>query len=257
MYRVLLIEDEPLIRQGIRKLIEQLPQDFAVVKEADHGLEALEYMNGAPGAVDIVVTDIRMREMDGLSFIHKLREHDEVLPIMIISGYGDFQYAQQALRYGVSDYLLKPINRLSFISSLEKIRDKLDKAGGRGVAVKEADKTEHAEAPLDKDHRIIRKVKDYIMANVAGDLSLQAISAHVELHPVYLSHLFKQEAGYNLSEYITETRIDRAKQLLTATELKIYDVARLAGYQSPKHFALVFKQLTGVTPMAYRGAHRA
>ncbi|CAG7635224.1 putative response regulatory protein [Paenibacillus solanacearum] len=253
MYKVLLVEDEALIREGIAKMIEQWTADFAVVKEAVHGKEALAYLSS--DMPDLVITDIRMREMNGLDLIQKIRERYADLPIAIISGYGDFAYAQQALRCGVEDYLLKPVNRMAFVSMMDKIRDKLDKKHGRS-RIAEEPPTDSGEDSLPddtpKDHRLVRKIKEYIAANIEGDLSLQAIADVVDLHRVYLSQLFKQETGLNLSDHITEVRMERAKYLLTHTQLKIYDVARLSGYQSPKHFSLVFKQHTSSTPGAYR-----
>lgn len=99
---------------------------------------------------------------------------------------------------------------------------------------------------------MIRKLKAYIAENPDGDLRLQTLAEMVHLNPSYLSQLFKQEGGGNLSDYIAETRIRRACKLLETTNLKVYDIARLSGYQSPKHFMLVFKQHIGMTPGTYR-----
>jgi len=249
MYKVLLVEDEDVIRAGIKKLIGQVSGAFEVVKEAVHGKEACDYL--ATSMPDLVVTDIRMREMDGLALSGKIREKYADMPIVIISGYGDFEYARQALRYGVSDYLLKPVDRMALASALDKIRNALDAKHGTRQSKDEAE-------PDDKDlkagdsRRLIRKLKEYIEAHPEGDLRLQALADYVHLNPAYLSQLFKQETKLNLSDFITDVRIKRAQYLLAQTDLKIYDVARLSGYQSPKHFMLVFKQQVGQTPGAYR-----
>ncbi|WP_088832159.1 response regulator transcription factor [Paenibacillus tyrfis] len=249
MIKVLLVEDEEVIRSGIRTLIGQLSNDFVVVKEAAHGREALDYLSR--NVADAVITDIRMREMDGLQLIGKIRERYEDMPLLIISGYSDFIYAQKALRHGVLDYLLKPIDRMAFVSALDKIRQLLLKRSGIGQVP--ADEGPQAESQTGGDgRRLIRKVKEYINGHPEGDLRLQTLADYVHLNPAYLSQLFKQETGTNLSDCITEARIQRAKHLLTHTDLKIYDVARLSGYQSPKHFMLVFKQQVGRTPGSFR-----
>ncbi|MCR8629834.1 response regulator [Paenibacillus radicis (ex Xue et al. 2023)] len=254
MYKILLVEDEEIIRTGIKHLITKVSSEFEIVKEAAHGKEALAYLQTE--IPDVVITDIRMREMDGLSLIAKVRERYPHMPLLIISGYSDFEYAQKALRFGVSDYLLKPINRMALVSALERIHQTLERKETGGST----DRTEpHIETatkePIMKSgegKRLIRKIKEYIQAHPEGDLRLQTLSDYIHLNPAYLSQLFKSETAINLSDFIMQIRIERAKHLLVQTDLKIYDVARLSGYQSPKHFMLVFKQQVGTSPGSYR-----
>jgi YesN/AraC family two-component response regulator len=242
MYKVLLVEDERIIREGLKTLIEKVTTGFCVVAEAEDGKEALHYLR--TDMPDLIITDIRMREIDGLAMIGKIREMYEELPIVIISGYGDFQYAQKALKHKVTDYLLKPIDRIELVGTLEKIRQSLERKK-QSVA---AEQTESQK----EERYIIRKVKNYIQDHTDGDLRLQTLADFVHLNPIYLSQLFKTETGENVSDYVTRTRMKRAKQLLRETSLKIYDISRLVGYQSPKHFMIVFKKEVGMTPGGYR-----
>ncbi|MED4784403.1 response regulator transcription factor [Brevibacillus choshinensis] len=246
MYKVLLVEDERVIREGLKTLIEKVTTGFAVVAEAEDGKEALHYLRTE--MPDLIVTDIRMREVDGLAMISKIREMYEELPIVIISGYGDFQYAQKALKYKVSDYLLKPIDRIELVSTLEKIRQSLER--------KKQITGEENQENQKEERQIIRKVKSYIQDHTDGDLRLQTLADFVHLNPIYLSQLFKTETGENVSDYVTRMRMKRAKQLLRETSLKIYDISRLVGYQSPKHFMIVFKKEVGMTPGGYRDGAR-
>lgn len=253
MYHLLLVEDEEVIRRGIRHLVAQVSKAFTVAGEAVHGRDALAYLERH--LPDAVLTDIRMREMDGLALIGKIRERYADMPIVVISGYGDFSYAQQALRYGVTDYLLKPINRLELVAALEKIKAALDrKKAGHLFPEKDDARDESGQAAEEsgETRRLIRKVQEHIRAHPDGDLRLQALADLVHVHPTYLSQLFKAETNMNVSDFIASVRMERAKYLLRHTELKIYDVARLSGYQSPKHFMLVFKQQVGCTPSEYR-----
>lgn len=247
MYQVLVVEDEPVIRVGLKTLIEQVAKGYVVKGEAEHGKSALEYLRS--NIPDLVITDIRMREMDGLSLIAKIRDMYSEMPIVIISGHGDFEYAQKALKYGVIDYLLKPVDRLELIATLEKIRTHLE----RKSLPANHDKASPTQDLGDQDdRRLIRQVKDHIKAYPDGDLRLQTLAEIIHLNPAYLSQLFKTETGLNFSDYVSGVRIDRAKKLLRETNLKIYDIARLSGYQSPKHFMIVFKKEVGITPTAYR-----
>ncbi|KQX45729.1 response regulator transcription factor [Paenibacillus sp. Root444D2] len=250
---ILLVEDEAVIRQGITQLIEQMPDDFRIVKSAANAKEALHYMLHEEPP-DCIITDIRMPEMDGLTLTARIREMHADIPIIIVSGYSDFEYAQQAIRYRVCDYLLKPIDRMALITAIGKIRRIPGPMTPSPFEPKPAEKNpvEGTGTHTEKTSSIIRKVREYIGTHIQDDLRLQVIADNVHLNPNYLCQLFKTETKTNLSDYITEARIERSKQLLSGTQLKIYDVARLSGYQSPKHFMLVFKQKVGKTPSAFR-----
>lgn len=238
MRKVLVVEDEEIIRKGIVQLVHALPGEYAVT-ETKHGQAALEHLH--TNVPDLIISDIRMREMDGLTFLRKAKALHPTIPLMIVSGHGEFEYAQQAIRIGVSEFMLKPINRKAFLLALERLLERRTPAA-----------QPQAEATGPSDKHVIATLKSYIAGNLDGDLTLQNLAEHVHLHPAYLSRLFKNCTETTLSDYITQARIERAKYLLSQTPLKIYEVAGICGYQSPKHFMLVFKQQTGRTPGAYR-----
>lgn len=252
MYKILLAEDEATIRQGFRLLVREVSDEFEVRWEAEHGREALQILES--DVPDAVIADIRMREMDGLTLSSKIRERYAEMPIVIISGHSDFEYAHQALRNGVLDYLVKPIKRTALRQALERVKQALKKTS-HAPADSMPPESGTAE-PDDSDrHQLIRKVKAYIRAHPDGDLRLQNLADLVHLNPAYLSQLFKSVTRITLSEFVTETRMDKARHLLGHTGLKVYDIARLSGYQSPKHFMLVFKEHAGCTPSDYRAMH--
>lgn len=118
MYKVLLVEDETVIRQGLRELIVQAAPQFEVTGEASSGVEALDFLRCE--VPDVLITDIRMREMDGLTLVSKARDMYPELLMIIISGYGEFEYARRAMEYGVLNYLLKPIERHELALCIQK-----------------------------------------------------------------------------------------------------------------------------------------
>ncbi|RXZ80279.1 response regulator [Paenibacillaceae bacterium] len=249
MYKILLVEDEMVIRQGLRELIHQSTRHFEVTGEAANGSEALAYLKCE--MPDLMITDIRMREMDGLTMVAKARNMYPELLVVIVSGYGEFEYARRAIEYGVFSYLLKPIERHELVAAMQKIQLLLDRR--YGVSDAQLDEDEPGEIKSSGDTRkLIRDVKAYVKLHIDGDLRLQTVAARVSLNATYLSQLFKSETGINYSEYVSDARMERAKWLLTHTQLKVYDVARLSGHQSPKHFMLVFKQQSGLTAGEYR-----
>ncbi|GBF75022.1 DNA-binding response regulator [Paenibacillus sp. 598K] len=250
MYKVLLVEDEQVIRQGLRELIGQSAPSYEVIGEMGSGLEALMYMKSE--VPDLIITDIRMREMDGLTLVEKVRQMYPELLVMILSGYGEFEYAQKAIQYGVLHYLLKPIERHELVSALERARLLLDKRYGVSTPATLLPGMQRMEHEPGDARKLIRDVKEHVKLHIDGDLRLQTVADRVSLNATYLSQLFKNETGCNYSDYVSEARMERAKWLLAHTRLKIYDVARLSGHQSPKHFMLVFKQQCGMTAGEYR-----
>ncbi|WP_407270171.1 response regulator [Radiobacillus sp. PE A8.2] len=235
MKNVLLVDDEAGIRKGVKKLLEEVITGYKVMWESSNGKDALEIV--AIDLPDLIISDIRMPEMNGLDFITVSKEKYPSLPIIIISGYDDFAYAKEALRLGVDDYLLKPIGRSDLASTLERI-EKRDKPSTEEVG--------------EKVSVNIRRIIHVIDNNLEKELTLRFISDRVNLHPNYASQLFKQETNKKLFDYITERRMKKARQLLKKTNLKIYDIAHLVGYENSKHFSTTFKKAVGMTPYEYR-----
>ena len=116
MLKIMIADDEDKICQLIYKLIDWSSMRMEVIGIAHNGIEALDLAKEYHP--DIAITDIRMPGLDGLEFIEKAKEVDPNLEFIIISGYQQFEYAKKAIKYGVSDYLLKPIKKEELIGTL-------------------------------------------------------------------------------------------------------------------------------------------
>ncbi len=243
MYKLFLVEDEVIIRKGLKRLIEEVIGGFQIIGEADNGKEALESLKGH--MPDLLITDIRMSEMNGIEMIRRIRDQYSDMEIVIISGYADFEYAKQAIKFGVRDYLLKPVDRVELTQVLNEFRR------GRELQSDGVDSNAEDEESS-RGRQLIRKVKELVAERLDQEISLLYMAEQVHLNHQYLSVLFKSETGQNFSDYVTICRMNKAKQLLKETNLKIYEVAKLSGYISSKHFMAVFKQVVGVTPSHYR-----
>lgn len=243
MHKVFLVEDEAIIRGGLKQLIEGVIGGYQVVGEAENGKTALEALKTI--RPDLLITDIRMNEMNGLEMIKRLRAQYPDLYILILSGYADFEYAKQAIKYGISDYLLKPIDRVELMQALDSYKRKAAPKSEPDAAAAETEETSQG-------RQLIRRVKELIADRLDQEISLQTVAEQVHLNHQYLSVLFKNETGQHFSDYVTQCRMNKAKQLLRDTNLKIYEVAALSGYVSAKHFMAVFKDAAGVTPTQYR-----
>ncbi|WP_020616772.1 response regulator transcription factor [Paenibacillus daejeonensis] len=126
MFKVVLVDDEIYARQGLKQFTDWRKHGFDIVAEAANGEEALHIIEQT--SPDLVVTDIRMPELDGLQLIQAVKEQTAAKPIfVIVSGYNDFRYAQQAVRFGVEDFILKPIDEDEMEQLLAKLNAVLTK----------------------------------------------------------------------------------------------------------------------------------
>jgi len=120
MFKAVIVDDERRIRDGMKKLINWEDHGFVIIGQAGDGIEALEICRNEKPS--LVITDIKMPRMDGLTLTSELKKIDRSISIIILSGYNDFSYAKQALKYGVENYLLKPVNKSELCKELDKIR---------------------------------------------------------------------------------------------------------------------------------------
>lgn len=123
MYRILIVDDEKIERTGIRMLLSKLPEEFEVF-ESVNGKEALEWLEKQEA--DIMLTDVKMPFMNGIELLSHVSKKYPRMVTVVFSGYGEFEYARQAMRYGVAEYILKPVDPAEFSAMMQKICKKLE-----------------------------------------------------------------------------------------------------------------------------------
>ena len=237
--RVLLVDDEIMIREGFKQLFDWEAHDCQVVDEAADGMEALSKIDALKP--DIVIMDINIPIMNGLKVIQLSRVKHPNIAFVIVSGYDDFSYCQQALRMQITDYILKPVNYEEFGSCIDNLKISLFE---RRVA----ETTE----PQAQEERTITGITRYVQEHMSEDVSLGVLAEEFHLNPQYISQLFKSEIGVGFLAYLTGIRMERAKKLLLTTDLPVADVAEQSGYGDYRVFTKVFKKNEGVTPSQYR-----
>lgn len=206
-----------------------------MIGEAENGYEGLKMIRDLEP--DIVITDIRMPKMDGLEMIEKVKTMGIECMFVILSGYADFEYARQGLRLGVKEYLLKPAT----ISDVKELLRKLSEEGKE----REEDEQTAEYSPA------VKEMVSVIEENYGMRLGLDGFSDRFRLTPEYLSNLFAKETGMTFSNYLKKVRIEKAKELILNTDMKIYEVAYSVGYPDQKYFSKVFKEYTGVSAKQY------
>lgn len=123
MYRILIVDDEKIERTGIRFLLKQIPEEFEIA-EAVNGKEALSWLED--NEADILMTDVKMPFMNGIELLEHVSKRFPKMKTMVFSGYGEFEYARQAMRFGVAEYILKPVNPAEFKNAMAKILNSLE-----------------------------------------------------------------------------------------------------------------------------------
>jgi len=247
----LIVDDEPRTRQGLKKTLDTWANGEYQIITAANGEETIGIMDQQK--VDILLTDIRMPEMTGLELLKVIKERNMSPVIIVISAYSEFEYAHEALRLGVINYLLKPISKKTLIEAVEDALKDVDKRERAGMIEKVVDTKLVDVSAQNPSNRIpIREALDYINNNLKNDLTQKEVADHVHLNPSYLSVLFKEHVKLTFSEYVTRRRIQRAKELLMSTNLPIADIAEESGYKTAKYFIKIFKEIEGATPSAYR-----
>jgi len=249
MNSILLVDDERWVRTALRKTIEKTELPFQVVHEAANGLEALDWLKH--NRVDLVLTDVRMPVMDGLAMMRQLLlEERHTADVIVVSGHDDFNYAQQALRLGAIDYLLKPVETEEMHRCLSGWLQRRDSRRGKaGTSIDSEAEDEYSSwEMLSPVEQVIRLVHEAL----PGEITLKEAAERVHLNACYLSQLFKQKTGKNFVEYVTILRMQEAEKLLSRTSLRIYEIAERLGFCDISHFSNMFKKYSGYTPSEFR-----
>lgn len=252
MYRVVLVDDEAIIVEGLKRVVDWAAFGCAVTATANNAADgALAIRTHKP---DILFVDIRMPDMDGLSMLAGLKSEFPHMQVTVLTGYRDFDYAQQAIRLGVTRFLLKPSRMDEINEALQAMAANLqsrEQAQEQAFGAEGGEEEEGGAASF-----LVRNALSYIEANCAQKLTLQEVADHCYVSQWHLSRLLNKHAGKNFYDVLNAVRIAQAKNLLRDPGLKIGDICEMVGYADTGHFARVFKRLEGVSANEYRNRLR-
>lgn len=239
MFGLLIVEDEPIVRQGIQHLIpyEQFQIDHVFV--ASDGVEAWDIFQKEN--IDIVLTDINMPQMDGITLSKLIKEYKQQTRIIFLTGYNMFDYALKALKLGADDYLLKPFSKSDIEIILKKTVSKL-----KEVAQQKELQQLIEDGPTSK---IEKQIEQHLAdQNFSRDMLADILG----FSPNYLSKLMKEHLGMSFQNYLIARRIAKAKLLLLTTSLKNYEIAEAVGFDDMNYFCHRFKLEVGMTPREFK-----
>lgn len=266
MLKVLIIDDEEMIREGLRKAIDWTSLGCEIIGEAEDGDEGIEMVDTLKP--DIVITDIRMPGLSGLEMISRIKELKYDCMTIIITGFRDFDYAQEAIRLGAFRLLVKPTKSEDIInvikeaaSEIKRKRESEKEFITMRKKVKEfyglKDHSEDAEVPVSGENLsssafLVTRALSFIKENYSKNLDLKTVADTLYVSTWHLSKILKKETGSNFIDILNEVRVEEAKKLLSDPKYKVYEIAETVGFTDVPYFTKLFKKVTGMTPVEYK-----
>ncbi len=245
MYRVILVDDERLIIRGLSTVVPWAELGCEVAGTAHDGSDGLALIRKV--RPDVVLTDIRMPNMDGLTMLAAIRSEFPEIQMSVLTAYRDFEYARKAITLGVCRYLLKP-------SDLEELKDAVRQMVSRLDAMprlREEDPED--ESVREAGNHLVKAALTYMKEHCTEQhLSLSEVADHVYVSQWHLSKLLNRETDQSFFDLLGSMRIARAKELLKDPAKRIHEIADETGFSDVAHFSRSFKKFTGSTPGEYR-----
>lgn len=276
MYDVVLVDDEQIILSGLSQVFPWAQYGCRVVDTAVDGHEGL--LSIRKHRPQMLFTDIRMPNMDGLSMVAALKSEFPAMQITVLTAFRDFDYAKRAIQLGVCRYLLKPSRMeelheavAAMTQTLAQLAPRLhtpvmilpSDASPSVQAVNEALPAEGVVAPDDEADEdgeagsfVARAALRYIEEHCTEHLSLADVADNVYVSQWHLSKLINRHARQSFFDLLNHYRVQRSQAMLADPMYKVNEVAYAVGYADVAHFSRIFKKVTGKTPMEYRSGLR-
>lgn len=255
MYKVLIVEDEEMIRKGLHYTYDWLSANCVVVGEAKNGKEGLNKIDELEP--DIVLVDINMPVMNGITMLEKSIDKYTYSAI-IISGYDEFDYAKSAIKLGVSEYLLKPVEEKQLFEALERAKEQVKVRKQYELVKDKLEDIEDVEVLgiefINSNFKGSKHVADmikYVEENYMEKIGLKDMVDLTGMSDTYLNQKFKEETTYTFNEFVNRYRIQKSINIMKTGKGKIYTIASDVGFSNYRYFISVFKKYTKATPSEF------
>ena len=263
MYKVMIIDDEPIIVEGMCRSVAWEKFGCEVIATANNGVEGRRLIEEKKP--DMIFLDICMPEMDGLTMVAALKSEYRKMQITILTGFRDFDYAKTALNLGVSRFLLKPSNMDEIEEAIRFMTERVEDSYAlsdempnteRSVNSSDVSDDEYNKTPRDHEEAansfIVKNALAYMEEHYKEKILLSEVAEKIYVSQWHLSKLLNKETGQNFSELLNGIRVRKAQELLKDPALRISDIAEEVGFLEVAHFSRVFKKITGRSANEYR-----
>lgn len=271
MYKVIAADDEPMVRKALESLIDWESLNCHLDYVASNGKELIEYAE--KNQPDIVVTDIKMPEADGIALAKYFHENHSSTKVILLTAYADFSYAKQAISYNVVEYVTKTGDFDDVVAAVKKSIQQLEQERQKQEALQTSSQVAqhynnlaqhytHLITQLSPNSQqlqeqrggvdLVLETTQYIKQHLDEAITLNQIAAYIGVNESYLSRVFKSKTGTSIKNRINTIKMEKAKELLANTNLKIYEIAMQLGLENTTYLSRLFHQYTGTTPMEYR-----
>lgn len=253
MYRVLVAEDEDIIRRGMVCSVPWAELGCTIPLEVRNGQEGIEMIRQYNP--DIVITDINMPVVDGLEMICETYENYDYAAI-ILSVYSSFEYAQQAIRYGVLGYLLKPLSVAELKEAVVRAQKECDVRRSYLKQQKSDDEWRQMNLlknfPFDTEDEVVRQMISYVERNYQKKIVMREVVEELNYSETFLNKKFKEIMGTTFILFLNRYRIQKSLECLQNGE-SVQNAACKCGIGDYKYFGVVFKKFIGCSPKKYLG----
>lgn len=266
MYKIIVVEDEPNVRKELALCTPWQKANVVFSGEAENGEKGFDLIKAAKP--DIVLTDIRMPQTDGLAMIKLVKDFIQTASgssysepeWIILSGYTEFEYAHKAMQLGVQEYLLKPVEEQNLMESIARCLERVEQkrkinsittAAEKGNVKSTAFFNEYVGSDFDVSD-YVGKTVNMIREKYRQGITIEDAARTLRISAGYLSRLFRKTTGYTFTDYLMYERISVAAKMLKQTDKKVYEIADMAGYEDYRYFSQIFKRITGFTPLEFK-----
>lgn len=251
MYRILVVEDEKMIRKGIIYGFDYESMNCIIVGEARDGEEGVSQIKALKP--DIVITDINMPVMDAFEMLDATLDFS--YSTIILSGYDEFSNAQKAIKYGVSEFIVKPIEKDEMEEALKRAIAQRDMLNNIQQVKGEREDYRQLqvlpEIPDVKLDGVVSEMIDYVKEHYSEKFVFEDVAKTIGYSPNYLYKSFKKYTSLTFNDYLNRYRIQKAIDLMLTTDKKIYEISYECGFKEYKYFNKVFKKYVGVSATDY------
>lgn len=255
MLRVLVVEDEDIIRKGFIHTVDWTNMGCVIVGEARNGKEGIEKIQELKP--DIVFTDIIMPKMNGIEMLEKIKDEYEFKSV-ILTSYSEFEYAKKAIQLKVFDYLLKPVDEEALKKIVEKIKNEIyEQRTINTIKQSTKDKSEVEIINLEfyiqkaRNNPYVERTLDIIKKRYNEKITIEMVAEELGVSGSYLSRKLKEETSQTFLEILHKHRLQKAVELLNEGTYKVYEVSDKTGFSEYKHFCQVFKKYIGSAPTEF------